>query len=309
MAATNGVLSIDVYLADGRPPAGVADKYNVDASNPSLEATRLSQLFAAMSSGVVPGKVRVRTDSVTGVQASITLAVTQANIAVGEYIDVAIPGRGTYRITAVTSSPDVTLGQFVSETSDAVTATNMAAAIDGMLGLKDLVDASTNSGNLIITAREYGTAGNSYVVYDGTANGISGEGAFSGGLTATSQVTATAALTFANIAANDTITIAGCVFTWKASASTESEVTIGADADGCGTNLAAKVNAHSKLVGLVTATNASGTVTVSYLVPPRIAVLMLLDTSDGNSATLTQPSTTSTITNDTATVTYSLGGA
>lgn len=309
MAATNGVLGIDVYLGDGFPVAGVGDRYNVDSANPTLEAQRLSELFAAMASGVRPGKIRVRTDSVTGVQASITLAVTQANIAAGEYIDVIIPGRGTYRVTAVASSADVTLGQFVSATDDATTATNMKNAVNGMYGLKDYVTATTNSGNLILTAKEYGTTGNAMTVLDGTVNGISGEGAFSGGKDASSQVTATAALTHLNIAAGDTITIAGCVFTWKASASTESEVTIGADATEDGANLAAKINAHSKLLGLVTAASVTGTVTVTYLVPPRIAVLMLLNTSDGNSATLTQPSTTATITNDTATTTYALGGA
>lgn len=310
MAATEGVLSIDVYLAGGDAPATVADRFNVEAANPSLEATRLSALFAAMSSGVRPGKVRVRTDSYTGVRASLTLAVTQANIATGEYLDVLIPGRGTFRLAAVASGADVTLGQFVSATNDATTATNMAAAVNGMLGLKDLVAASTNSGNLILTAKEYGTVGNAYRAIDGTVNGLSpAGGTFAGGKDTSSQVTATAALVHLNIAANDTITIAGQVFTWKAAAATESEVTIGANATADGDNLVAKVNAHSGLLGLVTASNDAGTVTVTYLVPPRIAVLMLLATSDGNSATLTQPSLASVaVANTTATRTYALGG-
>jgi hypothetical protein len=310
MAATNAALSIDVFLAGGMPPAGAADRFNVDATNPSLEATRLSELFAAMASGVRPGKVKVRTDSVTGVQASLTMACTGTNIAAAEYLDVQVPNVRAYRLTAVASGAASGDGTFNTSATAATVATNIANAINSLPGLKDYVTASTNSANLILTAKEYGTVGNSYSVIDGTVNGLSpAGGSFASGKDSTSAVTATAALTHANIAADDTITIAGCVFTWKASASTESEVTIGANVTADGDNLVAKVNAHSKLLGLVTASNNAGTVTVTYLVPPRIAVLMLLDTSDGNSATLTQPSSTTTITNVTATRTYALGGA
>jgi hypothetical protein len=309
MAATNGVLSIDVYLADGRPPAGVADKYNVDASNPSLEATRLSQLFAAMSSGVVPGKVRVRTDSVTGVQASITLAVTQANIAVGEYIDVSVPGRGSYRIIAVTADPDVTAGEFVSETSDAVCATNMAAAIDGMYGLKDWVDASTDSGNLIITAREYGTAGNAYVVYDGTTNGISGEGAFSGGLDASTSLTATITCVQANTDADDTVSIGGVTMTAKASgAAGQNQFDIGADNAEMTANLLAKLQAHDRLDGIATFVAVSNVITATFLLPPYVGQHIVLSSSDADGLVVTQPTVSLDVSNTTATRTYALGG-
>lgn len=311
MAATNGALAIDVYLDGGMPPAGVADRFNVDSSNPSLEATRLSELFASMASGVRPGKVKVRTDSVTGVRASITLAVTQANIAAGEYIDIVVPGRGGFRILAVASDPDVTLGQFVSETDDATTATNMAAAIDGMLGLKSIVDASTNSGNLIITARDYGTLGNSYIVVDGTTNGVSGEGNFAGGKDSSTVVTATIGCVLANTDADDTVAIGSVTFTAKASgASGDNQFNLGASNTAMGDNLVAKINAHPDLLGLVSGINASGTITLTYAVAPRIAQHIRLATSDADGLVITQPSLASVaITNTTATRTYALGGA
>jgi hypothetical protein len=312
MAATEGVLSIDVYLAGGDAPATVADRFNVEAANPALEATRLSALFAAMSSGVRPGKVRVRTDSYTGVRASLTLAVTQANIAAGEYLDIIVPGRGTFRITAVASGADVTLGQFVSATNDATTATNMAAAVNGMLGLKDAVVASTNSGDLILTAKEYGTAGNSYVAKDGTTNGLTpAGGTFASGKDASSKVTSSVVCVSANTDADDTLKIGAVTLTAKAGdASGENQFNIGASNTAMGDNLAAAINAHSKLLGLCTAVAVTGTVTITWELPARIAEHVgQMTSSDADGIVITQPSLASvSITNTTATRTYALGG-
>lgn len=62
--------------------------------------------------------------------------------------------------------------------------------------------------------------------------------------------------------ADETITIDETVFTFKASASGAAEITIGADADACVTNIAAKINAHEDLIGLVTAAADTGADTV-----------------------------------------------
>lgn len=304
---TQAITRIEVIHNEGVTPPSVAAQLALESSKPREEAVALSNFFAGLASGR-SARVRVAVDSVAEAAAAITLAVTQANIAVGEYLDIAIPNVGSYRITAVASGADVSLGQFVSQTSNAVTATNMAAAVNGMIGLKDWVIATTNSGNLILTAKREGNSGNEYKSIDGTVNGLSPAGGlFTGGKDAGARVTSSAALTHANIAADDTITIAGVVFTWKASASSESEVTIGANATADGDNLAAKVNAHSKLLGILTAANVSGTVTFTYEVPARIAILLLLATSDGNSATLTQPSSTLTLANQQATRSYGIG--
>lgn len=290
-------LSLDVVLRT--PVAGLLEDVIPDSgaapSDPKRAMNALWRLFNALGGQLRAGRVRARADSVTDYAASITLAVTQANIAVGEYIDVVIPGRGSFRITAVAADPDVTLGQFVSETDNATTATNMAAAIDGMIGLKDLVDASTNSGNLIITSRILGTWGNSLVVIDGTTNGITGEGSFSGGLDATTQVTSQVVLTHANITAGDTLSI-GCVtLTWAASAANENEVTIGADATEDGDNLVEAIEGHSKLQGMLTAVNTVGTVVVTHHVPHRMALHFKLATSDATAMAVTQPTTNLTL--------------
>jgi len=310
MAATEGALSIDVYLGGGEPPAGVANKYAVDASQPSLEATRLSQLFAALASGVVPGKVRVRVSSIIGVRAFLTLAVTQANIAAGEFLDVCIPNRGAFRLTAVASSPDVTLGQFVSATDDSTTAANIKAAINGMIGLKDLVSADNSSGNLTITAKEYGTVGNGYFVKDGTVNGLTpAGGSFAGGKDASSQVTSVITCVAANTDADDTIRIGKTTFTAKAGdAAGESQFNIGASNTAMGDNLLAKIIAHSELAGLVTGVAASGVITLTWQCDPRLALHMFMVSSDADGLVLTtQPSITSTLASQQAARTYALG--
>lgn len=53
--------------------------------------------------------------------------------------------------------------------------------------------------------------------------------------------------------ANEKFTIHTVEFTFKASAASATEVTIGANADACVTNIAAKINAHPDLVGVVSA--------------------------------------------------------
>jgi hypothetical protein len=310
MAQTNGITVITVYHGGGDAPASLGNAYNLEEGNPRQQAEALSRLFAAGAAGIRPMKVRARTDSCVGVQAALTLAVTQANIAAGEYLTIVIPGVGGFKLTAVASGPDVTEGEFVSETSNAVTATNIAAAVDGMLGLKDYVDASTNSGDLILTARQYGTTGNGFVAIDGTTNGLTpAGGSFSGGKDASTRPTATITCVSANTDANDTIQIGKTVFTAKAGdASGDSQFNIGASNTAMGDNLVAKINAHPDLLGLVTGVASSGVITLTFDCDPRVAVHMVMQTSDADGLVLTaQPTTTLTLTNTVATRAYALG--
>ncbi len=78
------------------------------------------------------------------------------------------------------------------------------------------------------------------------------------------------------VADTDTLTIGDITLSWKAAASTESEVTIGGTATICATNLVAKINAHSQLKGLVSATSAAGVVTISCAFPGRIGEMITL---------------------------------
>jgi hypothetical protein len=309
MASTNAITEITVYHGGGDAPASIGEQLNREESAPRLEAEALSRFFAAAAGGVRPCKLRVRTDSCVATQASLTLAVTQANIAVGETLTIVVPGWGGYKIAAVTSGADVTLGQFVSQTSNAVTATNMAAAVNGMLGLKDLVSATTDSGNLILTARLYGTAGNSYTAIDGTTNGLTpAGGSFASGVDASGQVTATIACVVANTDADDTVSIGATTFTAKASgASGDNQFNLGASNTAMADNLVAKINAHPNLLGIVSGVAVTGTITLTFACDPRAARHIVLQTSDADGLVITQATISRTLTNTVATRTYSLG--
>lgn len=296
----------ELSLGDERTGAAVAAEM-APLLAPQLAANKIANLLMAMAAGMARGRLRIRVDDATPVAAARTLACTGANIAAGEYIEFVTP-IGRFRVTCVASGAVDGDKTFNASGTDNTVATNIRQAINTHPQLKDWVVASGATNNVIVTALRKGGQGNAINIVDGTVNGLSPAGGLlTGGKDPAARVTATAALVFANIAADDTITIAGVVFTWKASAGAESEVTIGADATAAGANLAAKINAHSKLLGIVTATSASGTVTITYLCDPRIAVLLLLATSDGNSATLTQPATTLTLANSFATRDYDLG--
>jgi hypothetical protein len=90
-------------------------------------------------------------------------------------------------------------------------------------------------------------------------------------------VLATGSITFTGLpVANDTVTVAGTAFTAKASASTSTEFTIGADATATATNLAAKLNAHTTISRYVTASSALGVVTLTAAVPGVFGNLVTL---------------------------------
>jgi hypothetical protein len=97
------------------------------------------------------------------------------------------------------------------------------------------------------------------------------------------RMTRTITITYGNITADETIVLGGTMLTWKASASGEGEVTIGANIAAATTNLVAKLNDHSKLKGIFTATGntSTGVVTVTYCGDPRLGYhLLLSETGD-----------------------------
>ena len=76
--------------------------------------------------------------------------------------------------------------------------------------------------------------------------------------------------------ANQTVTIGSEVYTFKAAAAGPFEVTIGADANATGANLASKINASSTLVN---ASNLAGAVTVTSKIPGSNYNYALSDTA------------------------------
>lgn len=74
-------------------------------------------------------------------------------------------------------------------------------------------------------------------------------------------VKATGTITFTGLpVANETITVNGAVYTFKASAATATEITIGADATETASNTASKIDANQSIVDAV---NVLGVVTIS----------------------------------------------
>jgi hypothetical protein len=296
---------IEVDLADGTAPADVARRLALPTAKPRDEAVALGNFFSALTQR--NAKVRVRVDSCTGVAASLTTAITGANIAAAEWIGISTP-QGTWKVTAVASGAASGDGTFNTSGTNSTAATNISNAINSLAGLKDHVVATTNSGDLIITAAKKGSIGNVYRVVDGTGNGISSAGLLSGGLDTDERTTAAIAIT--NVTAADTVTIGTIAFTAVASGATGNQFNIGASATLTGDALAAAINASTDLSGLVTAINASGTVTLTYQIDARAAeALCRLATSDATAFGLTQPATTLTVSNAQATREYALGAA
>lgn len=77
----------------------------------------------------------------------------------------------------------------------------------------------------------------------------------------------TGTVTLASFVANDTVTINGVVMTGKASPSGEAEFACGVSDTADAAALAAKINAHSTLSLIVSATSALGVVTLTALKP------------------------------------------
>ncbi len=139
--------------------------------------------------------------------------------------------------------------------------------------VQELIPTATNAQDVMVRLSNYFSA-----------LGIASDGRLLIGVedvTSGSLATATATITHANLTANDTITIAGVVLTWVASAANENEITIGADATADAAALAAAINVHSKLKQILTATSALGVTTITSLIPGLFGTFFTLATSNG----------------------------
>lgn len=142
-------------------------------------------------------------------------------------------------------------------------------------GIKDLLcPGSTDSGTRMFAAR-----------LEKVVVGL-GSGAYNGSLevihedtTSPAKATATVAITHANLTAGDTLTIGSKVITARAAGAVADEFNIGADATADAVALAAAINAGT-LSPLITATAATGTVTLTYNQQGAHGNLVALATSD-----------------------------
>lgn len=98
---------------------------------------------------------------------------------------------------------------------------------------------------------------------------------------------ATITITHANVAAADTVTVLGQVYTARASGAVANEFNIGADATADAVNLAAALNANATFASLAVATSALGVVTIRLRTPGVIGnYLAALATSKGTAFAL-----------------------
>lgn len=296
----------ELTLGEERTAAALAAEV-APLSAPELAANKLAALLTGCASGMFRGRLRMRIDDVTGVAATGTLVATGANIAAGEYIEFVTPA-GRFRVTAVASGAADRDKTFNVSATDNTVATNIRQAINTHPDLLRWVSASGGTNNVIITSKLTGTVGNSIEMVDGTVNGVTGEGLLTGGKGPAAQVTATITCVFANTDNDDTVTIGRTVMTAKTSgASGEGQFNLGSDNATMTANLLAKLQAHSELLGVVTADASSNVITLTYQCDPRAALHMRLATSDADGLVIAQPSTTLTATNNTATRSYNLG--
>ena len=261
-------------------PASVNDKL-ITKSDDFATLVQNLQTYIGQLAGVKGGRVRARVDSSTGVAATVTVTCDQSAATAGD--DLIING---YSLAGVASGADATAGQWDIGASDSAMATNLTAAINGVLiaSVRNYVTATASTADVIITARATGTAGNSITIAANEASGdpLSFTGTtLAGGINdGTTSKALTVTITHANVGSSDTITIGGTTLTW------DTEMAIGADATEDATNLAAEINTNATLQGVFSASSNAGVVTITAVAPPNYLKHTVLQTNDATAMAL-----------------------
>lgn len=271
-----------VRVASELPPASVQNTLITEAGDsPQSVARRLSTFFGSIAGGVGASKLIVRVDSSTPVAASIAVTCDQSVATAGDVLKI-----GGISFTAKASGAVASAGEFDIGASSSAMATNLAAAINAQANSARRYSASPNSAVVTVSSLTPGAAGNTIPVSKAvtSANALTFTGTtFAGGKSLLGSAAPTVTLDQSKLTANDTLKIGAVTLTWKASASLEGEVTIGASSTAAGDNLVSKINAHSKLQGLFTAANLSGVVTITYLGAGREGALIGLTKTENTS--------------------------
>lgn len=245
------------------------------ARNVRASLQRFVNILLAIAGGAIRGRLRIGIDDSTGVAATATITCTQANCTAGDVLFI-----GKTPITGVAGTPDPYAGQYSISTSDANVATTIAAAINSYGPFRGRFTASVSTNVVTVTSVAVGTLGNEHTLVKQvtTAGAFTLSGAtFTGGRDPGDKQSLTAALGGA-LTANDTVTIGSVVLTAKAAPVGENQfaATVSAAADGAA--LAAAINAHSKLKGLLLASGTS-TVTIAMRQGGRIGALVSISKS------------------------------
>lgn len=254
-------------------------------------AKRLSHLFNA-DLVMKGGKLGVRIDQSTTVQASLTVTCTQADFTAGDKLVVHTPTGEAIVFTAKASGAVAANGEFNAVTDDNTTAANLRAAVVAYPLAVRWLESSVATNVVTLKPVMSGAGGNAYpkvkvIVTSGTPMALSNSGSFTAGKDAYEQASLTNTITHASLVDNTDTLVFGAVvtLTWKTTPSGENEVAIGADSTAAAVNLVAKINAHSKLTKLFVATNSAGVVTITFKGDPRLGAIIGL-TESGNGQVL-----------------------
>lgn len=126
---------------------------------------------------------------------------------------------------------------------------------------------------------------------------------------ASTKATATITTGGANIVADDTIAVGAVTLTWKVSPASEAEVAFVNTAATDATALAAAINAHTDLSGMVTAVAAAAVVTVTGALPGNICRYTLVKAETNATAMVLSAASLGGVTSAATSIprTYSLG--
>jgi hypothetical protein len=300
----------------GIPPAAMANRLlNTPSAQDTLRAVQNE--LERIAGGTRGAKYSLVVESSAAAAATGSITCVAASLAAGDKLIWTIPGYKAVVFTVVATDAEVTAapgtGLYSKETAtNTAVGDQLVAAIAAHPLVGKYVVGVNTTGTVALTARKLGTA---YATIGLNKELATAAGhvitAFSGGANEGKRATATIVLDQSKLTADDTLRIGATTFTWKASASGESQVTIGASSTAAGDNLVAKINAHSGLAGLMSAVNVTGTVTITWLGAPRTGeqIYMVKSEATPDAMTLTQMASGSVEAYQAAAVTYQMGAA
>ena len=269
-------------------PASVTERFLATSGNAhSLEGlTRLSRELGNFAAKDV--KVLARVDSATRGAAAGTLVADESDATTGDTLGIYIPGRGETLLTVVASSPDYAAGEVDgSAATDTLFGDEFVAAIQGHPELKDTFSAVNSTGTVTVTCLNPGSWGNDIIFGEtATSNSPFDPTSPTGGDDVLDQPTMTVTFGAADIVADDTISIGARVYTWKASASADGEITLSTTPGTAATNFAAAVNADTNLKGIVTAAAVTTVVTLTFVADPRLCQHISMDYAESNGTSI-----------------------
>ena len=297
MSATSAVLRAEITIP-GRP--GVEFTAAPNAIPSSANSLQFFKWFATLISGLVAGlgaRVRLAVEDSTPKGATGTVTFTQASLAAGDKVIVAGP-LGTAIYTGVAGAATAASGQFSVDTSNTAVGDSFVLALAAYPPNRPLLTGVNAAGAVTVTAVQAGVQGNSMTLSEVDAGGGIALVQMSGGRDAGSLQTIIG--TFTGVPADGgTLTIGAVVLTVAAAPANESEFDGGGTSAEAQANLTACINAHSKLKGLILASQGTTTsiTNMQLLQTGRIGALITVTEALSNytqSATTFAPTQTST---------------